>query len=414
MKELILNKKSKILEFSESKISSKDITTINKFKKLVIEKGDNGLRNISKILKEKEIKSFKVSNSEFKKAEQLVDDQLKNAILTAYSNIKMYHEKQLDGLSVNKVETTKGVSLWSEFKPIDSVGLYIPGGTAPLFSSLLMQAIPAIIADCPNIVICTPPDTNGKINPTILWVADLLNIKNVYKVGGSQAIFAMAYGTESIPKCYKIFGPGNKYVTEAKLQVSKDISIDMPAGPSEVYVVSNDIEKADIIASDLLSQLEHSIDAKAVLISKNKKLLKDIKTTISNQKESLSRQSILNESIKNTYLVKAKNDKEIINFINDKYQEIVKDGMREAVLRGTTKGLNRSNLTVAAKTGTAELGAIKSNVNSWVIGYFPYEDPKYIFTVMMEKGPRDNYLGGVFIMSQFIDWMLLNKGEYFR
>ncbi|NDE95476.1 MAG: histidinol dehydrogenase, partial [Proteobacteria bacterium] len=310
-----------MLEFTESKISSKDITTINKFKKLVIEEGDNGLRKISKILKEKEIKSFKVSNSEFKKAEELVDDQLKNAILIAYSNIKKYHEKQLDGLSINKVETTKGVSLWSEFKPIDSVGLYIPGGTAPLFSSLLMQAIPAIIAGCPNIVICTPPDTNGKINPTILWVADLLNIKNVFKVGGSQAIFAMAYGTESIPKCFKIFGPGNKYVTEAKLQVSKDISIDMPAGPSEVYVVSDDIEKADIIASDLLSQLEHSIDAKAVLISKNKKLLKDIKTIISNQKESLSRQSILNESINNTYLVKAKNDKDIINFINDNAPE---------------------------------------------------------------------------------------------
>ena len=157
MKELVLNKKSSILEFNESKISSKDITTINKFKKLVIKEGDNGLRKISKILKEKEIKSFKVSNSEFKKAEETVDDQLKNAILTAYSNIKKYHEKQLDGLSINKVETTKGVSLWSEFKPIDSVGLYIPGGTAPLFSSLLMQAIPAIIAGCPNIVICTPP-----------------------------------------------------------------------------------------------------------------------------------------------------------------------------------------------------------------------------------------------------------------
>ena len=321
MKELLLNKKSTILEFNESKISSKDITTINKFKKLVVNEGDSGLRKISKVLKEKEIKSFKATNSEFKKAKKLVDGQLKNAILTAYSNIKKYHEKQLDGLSINKVETTKGVYLWSEFKPIDTVGLYVPGGTAPLFSSLLMQAIPAIIAGCPNIVICTPPDTNGKINPTILWVADLLNIKNVYKVGGSQAIFAMAYGTESIPKCFKIFGPGNKYVTEAKLQVSKDISIDMPAGPSEVYVVSDDIEKVDIIASDLLSQLEHSIDAKAVLISKNKKLLKDIKTTITNQKESLNRKSILNESINNTYLVKAKNDKEIINFINDNAPE---------------------------------------------------------------------------------------------
>ena len=245
MKELILNKKSTILEFTESKISSKDIATVNKFKKLIIENGDDGLKEISKILKEKQINNFKVTNSEFKKADNLIDDDLKNAILIAYSNIKKYHEKQLDGLNINNVETTKGVTLWSEFRPIDTVGLYIPGGTAPLFSSLLMQAIPAMIAGCKNIVICTPPDANGKINPTILWVAKLLNIKNVFKVGGAQAIFAMAYGTKSVPKCLKIFGPGNKYVTEAKVIVSKDVAIDMPAGPSEVYVVSDDLKKAE-------------------------------------------------------------------------------------------------------------------------------------------------------------------------
>ena len=244
MKELILNKKSTILEFTESKISSKDIATVNKFKKLIIENGDDGLKEISKILKEKQINNFKVTNSEFKKADKLIDDDLKNAILIAYSNIKKYHEKQLDGLNINNVETTKGVTLWSEFRPIDTVGLYIPGGTAPLFSSLLMQAIPAMIAGCKNIVICTPPDANGKINPTILWVAKLLNIKNVFKVGGAQAIFAMAYGTKSVPKCLKIFGPGNKYVTEAKVIVSKDVAIDMPAGPSEVYVVSDDLKKS--------------------------------------------------------------------------------------------------------------------------------------------------------------------------
>ena len=321
MKELILNKKSTILEFTESKISSKDIATVNKFKKLIIENGDDGLKEISKILKEKQINNFKVTNSEFKKADKLIDDDLKNAILIAYSNIKKYHEKQLDGLNINNVETTKGVTLWSEFRPIDTVGLYIPGGTAPLFSSLLMQAIPAMIAGCKNIVICTPPDANGKINPTILWVAKLLNIKNVFKVGGAQAIFAMAYGTKSIPKCLKIFGPGNKYVTEAKVIVSKDVAIDMPAGPSEVYVVSDDLKKAEIIASDLLSQLEHSSDAKAVLISKNKQLLKDIKLFLSEQKQLLSRQSILNKSINNVYLIKAKNDNEVIDFINENAPE---------------------------------------------------------------------------------------------
>ena len=321
MKELVLNKKSSILEFTESKITSKDIATVNKFRKLVINDGDEGLKKISQILKEKQINKFKVSNSEFKKADKLLDDDLKNAILIAYSNIKKFHEKQLDGLAINSIETTKGVTLWSEFKPIDTVGLYIPGGTAPLFSSLLMQSIPAIIAGCKNIVICTPPDSNGQINPTILWVAKLLNIKNVYKVGGAQAIFAMAYGTETIPRCLKIFGPGNKYVTEAKVMVSKEVAIDMPAGPSEVYVVSDDINKAEIIASDLLSQLEHSSDAKAVLISKNEKLLKNIKLSLSEQKRSLSRQSILIKSINNLYLVKAKNDKEVVDFINDNAPE---------------------------------------------------------------------------------------------
>jgi len=288
MKNLTLNKKSTVLDFKESKISSKDIATINKFKRLVINEGDNGLRKISKILNEKELKSFKVTKSEFKQSDKFLSDSLKNSILIAYANIKKYHQKQLDGLSISNLETTKGISLWSEFRPIDTVGLYIPGGTAPLFSSLLMQAIPAIIAGCKNIVICTPPDVKGKINPTILWVSNLLKIKNVYKVGGAQAIFAMAYGTDTIPKCLKIFGPGNKYVTEAKVIVNKDVPIDMPAGPSEVYVYSDDEKKVDIIASDLLSQLEHSVDAKAVLISKNKLLLDSIKSEIKQQKIDLS------------------------------------------------------------------------------------------------------------------------------
>ena len=321
MKNLTLNKKSTVLDFKESIISSKDIATINKFKRLVINEGDSGLRKISKILNEKELKSFKVTKSEFKQSDKFLSDSLKNSILIAYANIKKYHQKQLDGLSINNLETTKGISLWSEFRPIDTVGLYIPGGTAPLFSSLLMQAIPAIIAGCRNIVICTPPNAKGKINPTILWVANLLKIKNIYKVGGAQAIFAMAYGTDTIPKCLKIFGPGNKYVTEAKVIVNKDVPIDMPAGPSEVYVYSDDEKKVDIIASDLLSQLEHSVDAKAVLISKNELLLDSIKSEIRQQKVDLKRQLILDKSLKNIYLVKAKNDQEIINFINDNAPE---------------------------------------------------------------------------------------------
>jgi histidinol dehydrogenase len=321
MKEIVLKKKLPILEFEESKMSSKNIATLKKFKSIVIESGDDGLKEISKILNEKIINKLKVTKPEFKSADKLLNDDLKNAILVASSNIRKYHEKQLDGLSIKNIETTKGVNLWSEFKPIDVIGLYIPGGTAPLFSSLLMQAIPAIIAGCKNIIICTPPNKDGNIDPTILWVANLLNIKKVFKVGGSQAIFAMAYGTKSIPKCLKIFGPGNQYVTEAKIMVNKDVSIDMPAGPSEVYVVSDDISKIDIIASDLLSQLEHSIDAKAVLISKNNTLIKNISDEINLQSKLLTRQDILKQSLNNIYLVNAKNDQLIIDFINNNAPE---------------------------------------------------------------------------------------------
>ena len=321
MKEIVLKKKLPILEFEESKMSSKNIATLKKFKSIVIESGDDGLKEISKILNEKVINKLKVTKPEFKSADKLLSDDLKNAILVASSNIRKYHEKQLDGLSIKNIETTKGINLWSEFKPIDVIGLYIPGGTAPLFSSLLMQAIPAIIAGCKNIIICTPPNKDGNIDPTILWVANLLNIKKVFKVGGSQAIFAMAYGTKSIPKCLKIFGPGNQYVTEAKIMVNKDVSIDMPAGPSEVYVVSDDISKIDIIASDLLSQLEHSIDAKAVLISKNNTLIKNISDEINLQSKLLTRQDILKQSLNNIYLVNAKNDQLIIDFINNNAPE---------------------------------------------------------------------------------------------
>ena len=316
MKYIKLTKNIPTLDFQESKMPIKDINTVKKFKSLILDNGDDGIREISMLLNERPLKNFKVSNSEFKKADKLLDDDIKNAILVAYSNIKKYHEKQLEGLSIKSIETTKGIKLWSEFRPIDVVGLYVPGGTAPLFSSFLMQAIPAIIAGCKDIIVCTPPDKNGKIDPTILWVANLLNVKNIFKVGGSQAIFAMTYGTKSIPKCLKIFGPGNQYVTLAKMLVSNEVSIDMPAGPSEVYVVSDDENKTDIIASDLLSQLEHSKDAKAVLVSKNKSLIKNISKEIDLQKNLLNRQNILKSSQKNIYLVNAANDQQIIDFIN--------------------------------------------------------------------------------------------------
>ena len=316
MKTINLTNKNLVLDFKDSKFSNSNKAVLKKFEKLIINEGDEGIKKISKLLKEKSLSRLKVTNSEFKKSDRQIDEKLKSAILIAYSNIKQYHQKQIPGLSIKPNETTKGIKLWSEFRPIETVGLYIPGGTAPLFSSLMMQAIPALLAGCPNIIVCTPPNKLGNIDPSILWVANMLGIKNVFKVGGSQAIFSMAYGTKTIPKCLKIFGPGNQFVTEAKKMVADQVSIDMPAGPSEVYVVSDDINKADIIASDLLSQLEHSNDAKAVFISKNKELTSRVITLINKQKKELKRQEILQNSIKNIRLINTKTNKQIIDFIN--------------------------------------------------------------------------------------------------
>ena len=316
MKSITLTSKNLFIDFKDSKFSNSNKITLKKFEKLIINQGDEGIIEISKILNEKPLSKLKVSNLEFKNSDKQISDELKIAILEAYSNIKQYHEKQIPGLSIQPNETTKGIKLWSEFRPIESVGLYIPGGTAPLFSSLMMQAIPALLAGCQNITVCTPPNKFGKIDPAILWVANMLGIKNVFKVGGSQAIFSMTYGTKTIPKCLKIFGPGNQFVTEAKKMVSDLVSIDMPAGPSEVYVVSDDLIKADIIAADLLSQLEHSNDAKAVFITKEKRLIEKVKISIGKQKVELNRQEILKNSIKNIFLVRAKNNKQIIDFIN--------------------------------------------------------------------------------------------------
>ena len=321
MKSITLNNKNLVLPFSSTKLNRNELKKIDLFNKLVLEKGDQGISEISQILGEKKLKNLKVKNSEIKKSVKNIDESLKNAILEAYSNIYKYHNSQFKQLSSKPIETTKGINLWSEFRPIDKVGLYVPGGSAPLFSSFLMQAIPAIIAGCENITVCTPPDKNGDIDPIILWVADFLKIKNIYKVGGAQAIFAMAYGTKTIPKCLKIFGPGNKYVTEAKKIISNTTSIDMPAGPSEVYVVSDDQKKSKFIAADLLSQLEHGTDAHAVVVSKNKKLLDKIKKELEIQLDDLKRKDILKLSTKNTYFVKASSDKQVINFINENAPE---------------------------------------------------------------------------------------------
>ena len=214
------------------------------------------------------------------------------------------------------IETTKGIKLWKEFRPIDSVGIYVPGGNAPLISSLLMQLIPARVAGCKNIILCTPPNNDGYISPEILWIAKLYGISDIYKVGGAQAIFGMAYGTTIIPKVNKIFGPGNSYVNEAKKLCSNDVAIDLPAGPSEVMIVTNSIRNISIAAADALSQLEHDPNSRAFIISNNLTILKRIKAEIKNQIQDLSRQSILKRSIQNILLIKSKSFKDALGLIN--------------------------------------------------------------------------------------------------
>ena len=316
MQKIKLNKSNMLLNTRSSSASPAILKTVRKFEKMILADGDIGIKNISILLNERPLKSLKVTKKEFSESDGKIKDELKSAILIAYANIKKYHESQLQQLKTSKVETTPGINLWSEFKPIERVGLYIPGGSAPLFSSLLMQAIPALIAGCKDIVICTPPNKNGKIDPSILWVAKLLKTTQVFKVGGAQAIFSMSYGTKSIPQCLKIFGPGNQYVNEAKKLISAHTAIDMPAGPSEVYVVSDDISKSKIIAADLLSQLEHGPDAKAVFITKNTSLIEKVKKEITTQKDILNRKTILKQSLENLIFVLANRDIQIIECIN--------------------------------------------------------------------------------------------------
>ena len=316
MQKIKLNKSNMLLNTRRSSASPTILKTVRKFEKMILADGDIGIKNISILLNERPLKSLKVTKKEFSESDGKIKDELKSAILIAYANIKKYHENQFQQLKTSKVETTPGINLWSEFKPIERVGLYIPGGSAPLFSSLLMQAIPALIAGCKDIVICTPPNKNGKIDPSILWVAKLLKTTQVFKVGGAQAIFSMSYGTKSIPQCLKIFGPGNQYVNEAKKLISAHTAIDMPAGPSEVYVVSDDISKSKIIAADLLSQLEHGPDAKAVFITKNTSLIEKVKKEITTQKDILNRKTILKQSLENLIFVLANRDIQIVECIN--------------------------------------------------------------------------------------------------
>ncbi len=263
-----------------------------------------------------DIESILVTDDEFAEAEKLISEDLKNAIQLAKKNIETFHNAQKDNMQI--IETMPGVKCWRKSIAIQKVGLYIPGGTAPLFSTILMLGVPAKLAGCSEIILCTPPNSNGTINPAILYTAKLIGITNVFKVGGVQAIGAMTYGTEIIPQVYKIFGPGNQYVTCAKQLVNKQgIAIDMPAGPSEVAVLVDETCVPEFVAADLLSQAEHGSDSQVILVSTNEEILKNIQSELEKQLTVLPRKELASIALENSKVILVKTNAEAINLLNE-------------------------------------------------------------------------------------------------
>ena len=278
--------------------------------------GDKAVLEYEERFDKVKLDSLAVTEEEMKEAEQNVPIELKVAILLAQRNIYTFHKKQkFEG---KKVETMEGVTCWQKAVGIEKVGLYIPGGTAPLFSTVLMLAVPARVAGCKEIVLCTPPNKEGKINPAILYAAQVSGVSKIFKAGGVQAIGAMAYGTESVPKVYKIFGPGNQYVMAAKQQVSlHDVAIDMPAGPSEVEVIADETANPAFVAADLLSQAEHGVDSQVVLITTSEKLMEEVEYEVQHQLSRLPRWEIAEKALANSKLVLVKDMDEAIAMTNE-------------------------------------------------------------------------------------------------
>ena len=278
-------------------------------------RGDDAVKGYELKFDHVDLPSLCVSEAEMNEAEQLVNTELKAAIMLAHHNIQAFHEAQK--FRRKKVETQPGVTCWQKSVPIEKVGLYIPGGTAPLFSTVLMLATPAKIAGCQEIVLCTPPGRDGKVNPAILVAARIAGVSKIFKAGGVQAIGAMAYGTASVPKVFKIFGPGNQYVMAAKQQVSlHDVAIDMPAGPSEVCVIADEEANIKFIAADLLSQAEHGIDSQVLLITDSKQLIFDVQAELNRQLQKLPRKEIAAKALDNSRLVLVKDLQEAIDLSN--------------------------------------------------------------------------------------------------
>ncbi len=283
--------------------------------KEVKEYGDDALKKFTLAFDKVSIENIRVSEQEMEQAADAIDEALKAAISQAKNNIERFHRRQLQ--SVETVETMPGVQCWRKNVAIEKVGLYIPGGTAPLFSTLLMLGIPAAIAGCREIILCSPPDASGRLHPAILYVARLLGITDVFRAGGVQAIAAMAYGTESIPQVYKIFGPGNQYVTCAKQLVQKQgIAIDMPAGPSEVAVYADASASPAFVAADLLSQAEHGADSQVLLVMNEASLVDEINEEIEKQLKQLPRKEIAAKALQNSRIILVKEKQEAIDLLN--------------------------------------------------------------------------------------------------
>jgi len=289
--------------------------TVQKVLDEVRTQGDEAVKKYGEQFDKVKISDLLVSETEINEAETLVNAELKEAILIAKNNIEKFHEAQK--FNGNRIETTTGVTCWQKAVAIEKVGLYIPGGSAPLFSTVLMLAIPAKIAGCKEIVLCSPPNKEGKLHPAILYAAKIAGVSIIAKVGGIQAIAAMAYGTESVPKVYKIFGPGNQYVTAAKQLVSlKEVAIDMPAGPSEVEVIADKNANPEFIAADFLSQAEHGPDSQAILVTTSEEIVEPVVKAVQEQLEKLPRKEITKKALLHSRIIVLKDDTEVIRFTN--------------------------------------------------------------------------------------------------
>lgn len=289
---------------------------VRKILENVKQKGDKAVKKYSKEFDGVKLKKLLVSEKEIKQAESLLSEELKAAINTAKNNIEKFHSGQL--LKEEVVETMPGVKCWRKSVAIDKVGLYIPGGTAPLFSTILMLGVPAKLAGCREIILCSPPSKDGLLNPAIVYTASLVGVTKIFKVGGVQAIAAMAFGTETIPSTYKIFGPGNQYVTCAKQLVQQyGTSIDMPAGPSEVAVYADESSNASYVAADLLSQAEHGADSQVLLVVNNESIIEQVKDEIQKQLKEMPREQFATKALDNSKIILVKNDEEALELLNE-------------------------------------------------------------------------------------------------